>query len=216
MSILQIIGRHLSGLRTRRRRKQHEGSDVDRVLRISNVDVKVGKFTYGTEWMSILVWDTDGIHVEIGRYCSLSFGLKVYTGGNHRADWITTYPFGHSLPSSDRLPPVAGHPAKCRPVVIGNDVWIGRDVTVMSGVTIGDGAIIAANSHVATSVPPYAIVGGNPARIIKMRFDENICADLLDLAWWTWPNEDIYDCAADLCQEPTPTLIERLKRRRGR
>lgn len=138
----------------------------DRVEIISGIKVNVGKFTYGTQWINILKWQDIGLHVEIGRFCSISYGLKIYTGGNHRKDWITTYPFGHIPPSSKSILPVSGHPQSNQPVIIENDVWIGRDVTLMSGVTIGNGAVIAANSHVVRSIPPYAIAGGNPAKII--------------------------------------------------
>lgn len=209
-AINSIVRRHVSA-----RRRYHESSDVDRMLRISNVDVKVGKFTYGTEWIRILVWDHRDVKVEIGRFCSLSYGLKIYTGGSHRADWTTTYPFGHLSPTSHHMSPVQGHPAGNRPVVIGNDVWIGRDVTLMSGITVGDGAIIAANSHVTKSVPPYAIVGGNPSQLLKMRFDDVTRASLLELKWWDWSNEEIYRCIDSLCTAPTPAIIERLRNHRS-
>ena len=76
-------------------------------------------------------------------------------------------------------------------LIIGNDVWIGYNATIMAGVTIGDGAIIATNATVVKDVPPYSIVGGNPAQIIKYRFDEAIREKLLQLKWWDWPIEKI-------------------------
>lgn len=83
-------------------------------------------------------------------------------GGNHRTDWLTTYPFGHIHKDIFTNFSGVGHPATKGSVVIGNDVWIGTNVTIMSGVSIGDGAVIANNSHVVKDVLPYSIVGGNP------------------------------------------------------
>lgn len=138
--------------------------------KIDGIDVKIGKYTYGYEHISILSWDDPKtVELEIGRYTSISYGLKIFTGGNHRTDWITTYPFGH-IPKG--VAPVIGHP---KPVIIGNDVWIGRDVTIMSGIKIGDGA----NSHVVNDVAPYSIVSGNPAKEIKKRFSEDIITNLV-------------------------------------
>jgi virginiamycin A acetyltransferase len=101
-------------------------------------------------------------------------------------------------------------------VIIGNDVWIGRDVTLMSGVSVGDGAIIAANSHVTKPVPPYAIVGGNPAQVVRMRFDAETRASLLEIKWWDWANEDIYTFAECLCSAPSPEIISDLQSRRSK
>ena len=83
--------------------------------------------------------------------------------------------------------------------IVGNDVWIGQNVTVMPGVHIGDGAIIAANSVVASDVPPYHIVGGNPCRMIRKRFDDDLIVYLLQLQWWDWPPEKIFQNLEILC-----------------
>lgn len=176
---------------------------TDRHVKISNLTVQVGKYTYGIEHISILHWDNPAnIDVCIGRFTSISYGLKIFTGGNHRTDWITTYPFGHIPPSSDYIEPISGHPAPSQPVRIGNDVWIGRDVTIMSGVEIGDGAVIAANSHVVNNVPPYAIVGGNPAKLIKFRFTEQRIKEILNMRWWDWSDEKIFQSIDTLCSPP--------------
>jgi virginiamycin A acetyltransferase len=76
--------------------------------------------------------------------------------------------------------------------IIGNDVWIGQNVTVLPGIKIGDGAIIAANAVVARDIPPYHIAGGNPARIFRQRFEDELVAFLLELQWWNWPAEKIF------------------------
>jgi virginiamycin A acetyltransferase len=108
-------------------------------------------------------------------------------GGNHRADWITTFPFWHiyleefprgSVHGAD------GHPVSKGDIVIMNDVWIGYGCTVLSGVTIGNGSILAARSVVTKDVPPYSIVGGNPARVLKYRFNPEVIDLLLKISWW--------------------------------
>ena len=142
----------------------------DRIEIIDGIEVFVGRHTYGTQNISIKAWDEPNkVIVSIGRFCSIANNLKIFTGGNHQVGWVTTYPFGHTKSTRQRMAiePIKNHPVPTKPVVIGNDVWIGSDVTIMSGVTIGNGAVIATNSHVVKDVAPYCIVGGNPAKIIK-------------------------------------------------
>jgi hypothetical protein len=105
--------------------------------------------------------------------------------GNHRTDTFSSYPFLRLFPEAQ-----ANNYGKGAPV-IGNDVWIGGDTTIHSGVTIGDGAVIAGQSVVARSVPPYAIVAGNPAKVVKYRFDDETIAGLLEVKWWELPEEFI-------------------------
>lgn len=150
----------------------------------------VGKHTYGHQSIQIAKWD-ECHHVRIGNFCSLAQGLKIFLGGNHRTDWITTFPFGHIHQSIFPNFDGRGHPASHGNVIIGNDVWIGSDVTIMSGVTIGDGAVIAANSHVVKDVPAYSIVGGNPAKVIRFRFSPEQIAKLLEVQWWNWEDSKI-------------------------
>jgi lipopolysaccharide biosynthesis protein len=105
--------------------------------------------------------------------------------GNHRTETFSTFPFKSIFPEVD-----ANNYGKYIPE-IGNDVWIGNDVTIYSGLTIGDGAVIAGQSVVTNTVPPYAIVAGNPARIVKYRFDEDTIRDLLEVKWWELPESFI-------------------------
>ena len=117
----------------------------------------IGRFTYGEP----TVLDYGDATLKVGSFCSISDGVKVLLGGNHRADWLTTYPFPELWPEAQGMP---GHPATKGDVIIGHDVWIGLDALILSGVQVGDGAIIGARSVVTKSVAPYAIVAGNPAR----------------------------------------------------
>lgn len=123
-----------------------------------------------------------------GKFCSFAADVHVFLGGNHRADWVTTYPF----PAFAAWPNgrgVGGYHVGRGDVTVGNDVWVGWSAVLSSGVTVGDGAIVATRALVTKDVPPYAIVGGNPARVIGQRFDDETIADLLAIRWWDWPEE---------------------------
>ena len=144
----------------------------------------------------------------IGNFCSIASNLHVYLGGNHKTNWVTTYPFGilhkevfNNVGTSNTVTTKGS-------VTIGNDVWIGDNVTIMSGVTIGDGVIIAANSHVVKNIPPYSIVGGNPAKIIKYRFTPEQIEKLLVIKWWYWEDEKINKFIPLLCNEDIDTFID--------
>jgi chloramphenicol O-acetyltransferase type B len=143
----------------------------------------IGEFSYG---VPVIVGGGGAGNLTIGRYCSIAAQTTIFLGGDHRTDWVTTYPFSAFSPSARRI---RGHPSSRGDVVIGNDVWLARASTILSGVTIGDGAVVAAQAVVVRDVPPYAIVGGNPARVLRIRFAEEHVARLLKLRWWDWPPE---------------------------
>ncbi len=166
--------------------------------------ITVGRFTYGTPQFRI--WSEDE-HISIGSFCSISDDVTIFGGGEHRSDWVTTFPmriaFGHELAQRD------GHPAKRGPTRIGNDVWIGHGVTIMSGVTIGDGAIIGACALVSRDVLPYGVVVGNPARLVRIRFPAAQVAALLAIEWWRWPIDLIEEYVPLLCDSDIASFIER-------
>jgi virginiamycin A acetyltransferase len=141
----------------------------------------VGKHTYGHNNIRVISWSRKELRINIGSYCSFGSNIRLIIDGNHRIDSFSSYPF-HNL--FKEVPP--NNWGKENPV-IGNDVWIGMDATIYSGVTIGDGAVVAGQSVVTKSVPPYAVVAGNPARIVKYRFSDAVIADLLQLKWWDLP-----------------------------
>lgn len=134
-----------------------------------------------------------GDKLVIGRFCAIAEGVQfIMNGANHAMTGISTYPFnifGHGW--EEGFDVTSWSEAVRGDTVIGNDVWIGYQAVIMPGVKIGDGAIIAGRSVVSRDVPPYAVVAGNPARIVKSRFDEAVIARLLNIAWWDWPVDRI-------------------------
>lgn len=196
---------------------------------ITRPNILVGDYTYyddvnGAEKFEDHVthhYEFIGDRLIIGKFCAIAKGIEfIMNGANHRMCSVTTYPFnilGHGwekcMPTLDDLP-LKGD------TIVGNDVWIGQNVTVMPGVHIGDGAIIAANSVVAKDVPPYTIAGGNPCRILKNRFDDKLIAYLLDLKWWDWSAERIFQnleilCSADLNKIKTIEFCDKEKENRS-
>lgn len=162
----------------------------------------IGKGGYGSENIRIYEWG-EGKTIKIGSFCSIATNIQIFLGGNHRSDWITTTPF----PISYNI----GHPSSNGDVIIGNDVWIGANATIMSGVTIGDGAVIANNSHVVKNVDPYTIVGGNPAKLIRKRFDDETIEKLLKLKWWDFDIDEINRLSPILCSNNLDQLFELYK-----
>jgi len=170
---------------------------------------KIGKYSYIDQNNIDMNVYTPEEFVEIGSFCSIAKGLKIFTGGNHRSDWITTYPFGHMHRDVFNTFSGEGHPHTKGSVIIGNDVWIGANVTIMSGVNIGDGAIVANNSHVVKDIEPYTIVGGNPAKFIKKRFDNEVINKLLKLKWWDFEDEEIKQICPLLCSTNLDELFSK-------
>jgi acetyltransferase-like isoleucine patch superfamily enzyme len=167
-----------------------------------------GKYTYGREHIKVYAWG-EGAKLKIGSFCSIASNCNIYLGGNHRTDWVTTYPFGHIHKPIFNKFNGTGHPRTNGDVIIGNDVWIGNNVTIMSGIIVGDGAVIAANSHVVKNVDPYSIVGGNPAKTIKYRFGGEQIKKLLTIQWWSWDDAKINNETQYLCNSDIDQFINR-------
>lgn len=166
-------------------------------------DYSIGRYTYGKP--KIYSWNGE-TKLSIGSFCSISEEVAILLGGEHRTDWVSTYPFNVVFAAGH---PTPGHPATKGDIAIGNDVWIGRGAVILSGVTIGDGAVIAAQSVVTKAVEPYTIVGGNPARPIRARFTPEQVAALLQIAWWDWPLEAIREAFPLLQSERIDEFIAR-------
>lgn len=163
----------------------------------------IGDWTYGKP--IIYRWN-DETKLNIGKFCSIADGVKIILGGEHRTDWVSTYPFSEFFKNVSN---VKGHPATKGDVIIGNDVWIGSQALILSGVTIGDGAIIGAGSVVCKDVASYSIAAGNPARQIRLRFDESKISALLKIAWWNWPLAKIEEALPVLYSGDVQLFIER-------
>ena len=112
-------------------------------------------------------------------------------GANHKLDGFSTYPFQIFGNGWEKVAPQAGELPYKGDTVIGNDVWIGYEAVMMPGVQVGDGVIIAAKSVVVSDIPPYTIFGGNPAKLIRQRFKDDVIQSLLEVAWWNWDVEKI-------------------------
>ena len=164
---------------------------------ISKPQITVGDYTYyddpddvhNFEKNVLYLFDFSTDKLIIGKFCQIATGVRFITNGaNHPMEGISTYPFkvfGKSWGSTSMNVVGKGD------IVIGNDVWIGNSVTIMQGIQIGDGAIIGTNALVTKDVEPYTIVGGNPAKYIRKRFDNETITFLLRLAWWNWPMDKI-------------------------
>lgn len=167
---------------------------------ISRENIIVGDYTYyddpeGPERFESNVlyhFDFIGDKLIIGKFCAIAKDVKfIMNGANHQVSGFSTYPFyifgngwEKAAPKPEDLP-FKGD------TCIGNDVWIGYNATIMPGVKIGHGAIVASQSVVTKDVPPYAVVGGNPATVIKLRFEQTVIDELVAIAWWDWPIERI-------------------------
>ncbi len=188
-------------------------SNIDGVQgKVGASQVSFGRFTYGYQRVTVKQWD-EGAALRVGSFCSIAENVTIFLGGNHRVDWMTTYPFGHIFVDELGGAGLVGHPATKGDVEIGSDVWIGHGATIMSGIKVGHGAVIAVNATVVKDVAPYEIVGGNPAGHLKFRFDEELRALLLALSWWELPVEDVRRLAWSLSSAPTPELLRDLIRR---
>jgi virginiamycin A acetyltransferase len=133
-----------------------------------------------------------GDRLIIGKFCALARGIKfIMNGANHKLDGFSSYPFQIFGNGWEKVTPQTEELPYKGDLVIGNDVWIGYEAVIMPGVQVGDGAIIAAKSVVVGDVSPYTIVGGNPAKLIRQRFEDETIQALLEVAWWNWSSEKI-------------------------
>lgn len=168
---------------------------------IKNPNIIVGDYTYydaGYDDISsekfeknvLYLFEFIGDKLIIGKFCSIASGVKfIMNGGNHNPELFSTFPFptfNNGWEKGDLGTVNKGD------TIIGNDVWIGFEALIMPGVKIGDGAVIGARSVVTKNVPSYTIVGGNPAKIIKKRFEDEIIKELLKIQWWDWDSEKIF------------------------
>ncbi|WP_224488618.1 CatB-related O-acetyltransferase [Robertkochia flava] len=175
----------------------------DRLCFLKNVvksaNITVGDYTYYDDFEDVKNFEKNvryhfdfiGDKLSIGKFCMIASGVRfIMNGANHLTESVSAYPFAIFGNGWEKAMEGKSYPIK-GDTVIGNDVWIGFNTTIMPGVTIGDGAIIAANSNVTKDVPPYTVVGGNPAQEIRKRFPEEKIRKLLEIRWWDWDIDKI-------------------------
>lgn len=182
---------------------------------ITRPNIIVGDYTYYDDLEDVhrfeqnvkYHFDFIGDRLIIGRFCMIASGTTfIMNGGNHLTQAVSAYPF--AIFGADWADAMDGRAYPYRgDTVIGNDVWIGHEATIMPGVTIGDGAIIGTKAVVTRDVPPYAIVAGNPAQVVKMRFEAAQIEQLLALQWWHWPIEKITRHVKALTQGDVAALL---------
>lgn len=169
---------------------------------VNQPNIEVGEFSYYddpagpehfVERCVLHHYDFMGDKLVIGRFCALATGIRfIMNGANHAMTGFSTFPFNIFGAGWERGFDEATIRAGFKgDTIVGNDVWIGHEAVIMPGVAIGDGAIVTAMSVVGADVPPYAVVAGNPAKVIRMRFSSDIVAELLALRWWDWSVDKI-------------------------
>jgi virginiamycin A acetyltransferase len=162
---------------------------------LKNKNIIVGDFTYFSdvdfENHVKHFYDFYGDKLIIGKFCQIASGVEfIMNGANHKMDCVSTFPFYIFEKWNEAIPPLDSMTLK-GDTIIGNDVWIGENVTILPGVKIGDGAIIGMKSIVGGNIEPYSIAAGNPAKVIRKRFDDELIELMLKLKWWNKPVEEI-------------------------
>ena len=170
--------------------------------------LKVGDYTYASahrepgDWAAALapyLYPSSPERLEIGNFCQIAHGVQFITdSANHRRDGFSTYPFA-IFDGREAGRPSLPDPAQAVDTVVGHDVWFGTGALVLPGARIGSGVIVGAGAVVGGHVPDYAVVAGNPARIVRLRRDAETISALLDLAWWDWPIDTILAAEAAIC-----------------
>lgn len=171
-------------------------------------EIKAGKYSYGS--IEIL---GNKKELQVGNFCSISAGCKLLNR-SHNIKAVTTFPFlsptfAKYFPNIDRP---GNHPERWGMTTVKNDVFLGRNTYIKGGITIGNGVVTAFGSVVIKDIPDYAIVGGNPAQIIRYRFSEQDISFLLGLAWWNWPDNKINNVLEYLVSEDIVSLRKKFKR----
>ena len=170
---------------------------------INNPNIKVGDYTMYNDFVNdptqfeknnvLYHYPINHDKLIIGKFCSIACGAKfLFNSANHNLSSLSTYPFPLFFEEWDlKKENVTESWNNKGDIIIGNDVWIGYEAVIMSGVNIGDGAIIGTRAVVTKDIPPYTIVGGVPAKIIRKRFSDEVISQLLEIKWWDWNKEKI-------------------------
>ncbi|HLT86063.1 MULTISPECIES: type B chloramphenicol O-acetyltransferase [Sphingobacterium] len=191
---------------------------------ITNPNIIAGKYSYYSGYYHghsfddcarYLFPDRDNVDkLIIGSYCSIGSGTSFIMAGNqgHRHDWISSFPFFYMMTEVETFKGALDGYSGARNTIIGNDVWIGSEAMIMPGVIIGDGAVIGSRSLVTKDVEPYTIIGGNPSKPIKKRFEEDEIKKLLEMKWWEWDERYLFDAIPILCSNNIDLLYAYFKK----
>jgi chloramphenicol O-acetyltransferase type B len=176
---------------------------------VTHNNIVVGRYSYYSGYYHghsfddcarFLLPDAGADKLIVGSFCSIGSGAAFIMAGNqgHRHDWASSFPFFY-MPEMPEFAGALDAFAPAGDTIIGNDVWIGTEAIVMPGVHIGHGAVIGTRALVTRDVEPYTIIGGNPGKPLRKRFDENQIAMLLEMEWWDWPEEQLKAAMPLLC-----------------
>lgn len=182
-------------------------SEFERLIRQGVITV--GRHSYGVP--TVRTFRGNHSRLFIGNFVSIADEVSILLGGNHPVARVSTFPFRARM----HLPGAFGDgiPTSRGDVTIGSDVWICHKATILSGVTIGHGAIVAAGAVVTHDVPPYAIVAGAPARVVRKRFPQPIIEALLDVQWWNWSDSQVREAVPLLSSEDVDGFLASYARR---
>lgn len=189
---------------------------------VQSANVEVGEYTHYDSDGDSLAFERDAVlyafgpeRLIVGRFCAIASGVRfLMPGANHADLGPSTFPFGVFGPPWETTMDIVMSAPSRGDTVVGHDVWLGYSALVLPGVTIGHGAVVAAGSVVARDVPPYAVVAGNPARVVRSRFSEEDVERLLRAAWWNWPIELVTDHARTI-MTGTPAELDRIATEHG-
>ena len=162
----------------------------------STPTVQIGAHTYHASDLELKTW-LPGERIVIGKYCSIAEQVVICTGGMRHTDKAALYPFDVSRAYQST-----------KTTTIGHDVWIGYRAMILAGTAVGNGAIIASGAVVFSDVPPFAVVAGNPARVLRYRFSQPIVERLLRIAWWHWPDSEV-QAHIDWFYKPITEFVDR-------
>lgn len=187
---------------------------------IKNPNIIVGDFSYiaDTDFESHVThhYDFNNDKLIIGKFCQIASGVEfIMNGANHQRNAATTFPF-YTLEGWEQTPPSVDDLELKGDTIVGNDVWIGQNSVILPGVHIGDGAIIGANSVVRDNVEPYSVVIGNPSRILRKRFDDELINLLEEFKWWDKSVEEINSLIPLLTSSNLDNLRNELKKSHSR
>ena len=169
---------------------------------INEHNIQIGNYTYAhldsmedNVLKNLVPYSFGNKNLRIGKFCSIGFGTQFISPyANHQLHSFTTYPFWHVFSKKTNIKPWLENAELKGDTIVGNDVWFGREAMVMPGVHIGDGAVISARAVITQNVPPYAIIGGNPGKVIRFRFSDEMINELLKIQWWNWDLDKIIRC----------------------